>query len=424
MRTVIGAVFLACATTASLIEDNVILSPDHASTAMERKLQLGSNINATAIRVFFPQLTDNEFNNFLGFYQTLGLSTSKQICYVETNDFFNFEPRALPFYAGRGDGFNTKETCGLQCFSSGYLISGLGSHETCFCADTGGYQVGLQTITYDFYGIDFDCDCSKIQDDEICTQVIEINYEFVGCFKDDIPRALPIVPRASVLEANPFPIKGKSFAECALLCFDQDTGYQYMGRQFDQECFCGSGFTHAVYGEILEGDADYCDCDGTNIGFFRQCVYKIPDEKWDDKIIFLGAFSDFGDPKKIASTSDTTRALPDRIPCVGCSIDKCASHCRNADYDLFGIQHRMECWCGNSQVDDPYRYGATTTADCDNLENVGFFVFCLFAITDPGSMPSQVPSLEPSLSSLPTLTDHPSMGPSQLPSLGPSTSPN
>jgi len=423
MSKVIGVIYLACAVTSSSIElsqSKAITSSDHASVLVERKLNALDDIIFNITRDSFPQLTEDEYDTFMSFYSALGVDATDEECYNESADFFSFEPRAVPFFAGKGDNFDTREECVTQCLSMGYPISGTANQETCFCANKDGYEVGSDTILFSEYGLATSCDCSNLLDNQICVTQVSLAYETVGCFRDEIPRALPIVPGSGISSTDPLPISGKSFLQCALLCFTEDTGYQYMGRQFDQECWCGSGFTHHIYGEIEEGDDEFCDCDGTNIGFFKQCIYKVRDDVWEDKILFLGSYSDFGDPN-IESTTDDTRALPDKQVGNFDSIDECARQCRNSYYDLFALQHEMECWCADSFVDDVYRYGATTSADCDNVEDIGFFVFCLFAITDPLEAPSLSPSLLPS--NPPTVTISPTLYPSEKPSISPSNLP-
>jgi len=84
--------------------------------------------------------------------------------------------------------------------------------------------------------------------------ILDEKAEYVGCFKDKGQRALPTLKG-----------RGKSLTECAMLC----DGYSYFGRQYSGECWCG-GETYNKYGEEPSG----CDCDGGNVGSWRNCVYK------------------------------------------------------------------------------------------------------------------------------------------------------
>ena len=56
-----------------------------------------------------------------------------------------------------------------------------------------------------------------------------------------------------------------SYAECEQACGD----YLYFGRQDNQQCFCGNSY--GKHGELPAGD---CDCTGTNMGSWRNCVYR------------------------------------------------------------------------------------------------------------------------------------------------------
>jgi len=57
--------------------------------------------------------------------------------------------------------------------------------------------------------------------------------------------------------------------ECALACAD----FAYFGRQWQGECFCGTGY--GKYGEL---PASACACNATNIGGNRNCVYRYEGE--------------------------------------------------------------------------------------------------------------------------------------------------
>merc|ERR1711957_1088938 len=115
------------------------------------------------------------------------------------------------------------------------------------------------------------------------------------------------------------------------------------------------------------------------------------------------------------------------------SIEKCSEECNDNFYDLFGVQYDMECWCGRTNVDDPYKHGYSTGCDCDSLTNIGMNLFCLFAIgkpeptAEPTSIPSvssspsvflsDVPSSTPSIAKSSVLSSIPSSIPSAVPSI-------
>lgn len=406
MRIAINGLFIASIIPSILGNESKALQ-GHVSTNVERKLTIFDGFDADDCG-----LSTSDFNDAVSFYGAVFTDPSDPVCYVENNDF-DEGPRAVPVYAGRGDCFNTADSCAVQCLVMGYAISAVGEHETCFCTDESGYTVNKVLITYDEYGIDSSCDCSSLADlgdGQICVTVLESNYEYLGCFKDDIPRALPVVAGYDYTKrVDPIaPNKGNSFLECGLECFS--AGFQFMGLQYGRECWCGSGYTYKFYGE-----AKGCDCDGLNIGYFKQCVYKVPDSVFQQEleILYLGCFNDVGNR---GSVTNTGRALPHLQDGEYGSIDECFLQCQNEYYDLFGLQHNMECWCGSSSDDDPYRYGFANTCKCDSVTSIGSNVFCMFAIVNPNPIPdpSASPSAKPtgSPSDSPTLTSSPSLEPS------------
>ena len=74
----------------------------------------------------------------------------------------------------------------------------------------------------------------------------ESNYEFKGCFKDSAQRDLPVD------QGGP-----KDIQECADAC----SGYQYFGRQWTKECWCGNS-----YGSLGEETGCNCDENASNMG--------------------------------------------------------------------------------------------------------------------------------------------------------------
>ena len=78
-------------------------------------------------------------------------------------------------------------------------------------------------------------------------------YTYKGCYKDEPTRDLP----------NELSTGGSSMVQCEQMC--TDAGYQYSGRQYRGQCFCGD--TYGTYGE-----ATGCDCDGSNVGSWKNCV--------------------------------------------------------------------------------------------------------------------------------------------------------
>ena len=81
-----------------------------------------------------------------------------------------------------------------------------------------------------------------------------VNY--LGCFADKSDRALPIMKGS-----------GKILAECVEACKE----YNYVARQYYGECWCGNGDYNK------HGIAYGCDCDGKDVGGWKNCVYEYID---------------------------------------------------------------------------------------------------------------------------------------------------
>ena len=93
------------------------------------------------------------------------------------------------------------------------------------------------------------------------------NSGFVGCYVDVVSsRDLP------EYMGTPSTTDG-----CEKKC--KDAGYAYMGRQYNNECFCGNS-----YGK--HGSADDCvDCSQTG-GFYggnRNCVFNVGDPETEEE---------------------------------------------------------------------------------------------------------------------------------------------
>lgn len=87
------------------------------------------------------------------------------------------------------------------------------------------------------------------------------DVKYLGCFKDSGNRALPVYKGS-----------GQSVSQCAVSC----RGYKYLGRQWTGQCFCAnSGYDR--YGVERGG----CNCNGRNVGGWRNCVYAYVKQKID-----------------------------------------------------------------------------------------------------------------------------------------------
>mmetsp|Transcript_45118 Transcript_45118/g.66389 ORF Transcript_45118/g.66389 Transcript_45118/m.66389 type:complete len:1378 (-) Transcript_45118:165-4298(-) len=84
--------------------------------------------------------------------------------------------------------------------------------------------------------------------------------QFMGCYADAWDNALPHYVGNHM-----------GFDACAESCWI--AGYHYFGRQYTGQCYCG-GVAYTDVSFTRYGAAMGCDCDGRNIGSFKNCVYK------------------------------------------------------------------------------------------------------------------------------------------------------
>jgi len=96
--------------------------------------------------------------------------------------------------------------------------------------------------------------------------------EYIGCFHDRYDRTLPVRIGGGVLTVD----------ACGDAC--REKGYHYFGRQEVGFCYCGgeaaSDKSYAKYGEIepLTSEFTCSSCAGSEIGYLKQCVFKIIDQ--------------------------------------------------------------------------------------------------------------------------------------------------
>jgi hypothetical protein len=84
---------------------------------------------------------------------------------------------------------------------------------------------------------------------------------YKGCWKDDTPRAL----------SHQISGSGHSVENCITQCSNK--GYKYSGRQYNGQCFCGNSDS-TTDGYKRYGEGTGCDCNGDNVGSWKQCVYE------------------------------------------------------------------------------------------------------------------------------------------------------
>jgi len=84
---------------------------------------------------------------------------------------------------------------------------------------------------------------------------VQLSDRFIGCFKDSKNRDLP--KQMAKSDTN----------TCLQACAEE--GYKFMGRQFTDNCFCGS--TYGMHGESNE--CQDCLSQSTNYGSYVNCVF-------------------------------------------------------------------------------------------------------------------------------------------------------
>lgn len=222
-----------------------------------------------------------------------------------------------------------------------------------------------------------DTDMPEISDMTLIPDTLEITFEegvmeteFIGCFEDAIDKA-------GTRDLPHFVGKG-NVDQCASQC----KGYKYFGHQSDMQCWCGN--TYGKFGRSAD-----CACgDDSDIGGGVNCVYRIkelgaihvdapPDvmEKTDAspgaptkaalRTKYMGCYDDVPDRK-------STRDLP-HFAGRG-DVLQCAAQCEG--YKYFGHQSDLQCWCGNSYG----RFGKSKLCECDDSEDVGPGVNCVYKI--------------------------------------------
>jgi len=93
-------------------------------------------------------------------------------------------------------------------------------------------------------------------------------YPYVGCYAD--------APYAPALVDYGAP---KTYYECAEAC--KNAGYDFMGRQYTEQCGCGNYDPTNATGYTKYGEAENCNCSPNteNIGSYKMCVYDLREDR-------------------------------------------------------------------------------------------------------------------------------------------------
>eukprot|EP01083_Nonionella_stella_P192709 712180_1 len=155
---------------------------------------------------------------------------------------------------------------------------------------------------------------------------LQADYKYIGCYKDNSPRALPSGPHDW----------GYNIASCSNACLD----YTYFALQAGSWCSCGNDYGHAIkYGTAT-------NCPSNRLGgslandLFRH--YK-----------HIGCYTDA-----------SPRALPSGPHNWGYNIESCADAC--VGYTYFALQAGSWCSCGNDYK-KATDYGTSTGCPSNKL---------------------------------------------------------
>jgi len=206
--------------------------------------------------------------------------------------------RDLPHIRPMSDqGFPTVSRCVEKCRSSGFkyvgyqwTFNGPDGSWKCFCGDAfgkHGYYSSSQDLlpnTPEECGCDVaykgpdrncvysvsqcsDANCIAQRKSRIIERLHVARYKtprYIGCFSDrSYDRALPEQKTSS----------DRRIPQNRVWCARQCRGWNYFGRQYKQECFCGLLWANVIRHGMTSG----CQCDlekyGQNIGGDKNCVY-------------------------------------------------------------------------------------------------------------------------------------------------------
>jgi len=149
------------------------------------------------------------------------------------------QDRDLPVNKNTGD----FDYCAQQC--QGFKYFGRQWEQECFCGND-----------YGKYGEAWGCECdaANIGGDKNCVYEAAppSDSEYVGCFADTVnDRAFEVF--AGIGDFN--------------FCASECKAYDYFGRQWEQECWCGNSYDK-------HGETSGCACNDFNTGGDKNCVYK------------------------------------------------------------------------------------------------------------------------------------------------------
>uniref|UniRef100_A0A1I8JDU5 WSC domain-containing protein n=2 Tax=Macrostomum lignano TaxID=282301 RepID=A0A1I8JDU5_9PLAT len=167
--------------------------------------------------------------------------------------------------------------------------------------------------------------------------------KYVGCFKDNRYRDLPVVYTANYKTTK---------AYCFRYC--RAKGYRYFGLQNGNACTCGN--TVGRYGKAKSKDCARSTCKGDKRskcgGPWRNSVFTTGLKPKSFKTPGMSHIGCFVDGRR--------RDLPTLGGKGSMTVGRCYGLCKKKGFRFFGVQIGKQCWCGNHYG----RYGRRDKREC------------------------------------------------------------
>uniref|UniRef100_A0A1I8JE00 WSC domain-containing protein n=1 Tax=Macrostomum lignano TaxID=282301 RepID=A0A1I8JE00_9PLAT len=261
--------------------------------------------------------------------------------------FVDGRRRDLPTVGGKGS--MTVGRCYGLCKKKGFRFFGVQIGKQCWCGNHYGrygrrdkrecrYQCRGDKTTY--------CGGSW-RNDVYATGVVVASkaagVKYVGCFKDNRYRDLPVVYTANYKTTK---------AYCFRYC--RAKGYRYFGLQNGNACTCGN--TVGRYGKAKSKDCARSTCKGDKRskcgGPWRNSVFTTGLKPKSFKTPGMSHIGCFVDGRR--------RDLPTVGGKGSMTVGRCYGLCKKKGFRFFGVQIGKQCWCGNHYG----RYGRRDKREC------------------------------------------------------------
>lgn len=165
----------------------------------------------------------------------------------------------------------------------------------------------------------------------------DVSYTSLGYFVDSGSRILP----SKIISTNDM-----TAAKCAVNCVD----YDYFGKQWSSECYCGSeaptnSAPAAEYNMAFAGNpAETCGF-GMRLNVYKPATASpatppAPIGEFEYK----GCYSD-NVPQRVLAGTTVARA--------DMTLENCAVTCAAGGYSVFGVEYSSECYCGTTIAPAP-----------------------------------------------------------------------